>query len=664
MKIGQNYFRLIMLVLSVLFFVTISAQEQLSNLPTFYINTDNNIKVTSKDTYIKASLTIKSTDETEQLTNFVTEIRGRGNSTWNMVKKPYRIKLDKKTKLLNLPAKEKSWVLLANYADKTLMRNAVALKISEMIGLDFTPSVRFIDVVLNGEFLGNYMVSDQVQVAGEYRVPVEEQEITATELPYISGGYLLEIDGFAASEPKWFTTPKALKITIKYPNDDEINSAQENYIKNYINTFENVLFSSNFKDPDKGYRAWVDIKTLVNWYIACELTGNSDSFWSTYIYKKYDDPKIYFGPMWDYDIAFNNDNRLGDATRKLMRNYAHNPRTWIERMWQDEWFQQAVNERWIELKNDGLENKLINYIDETSVLLQSSQQLNFEKWNILDRRVYREQYLFNTYDKGVEYLKSYVKDRISFLTQSFASSVPEKPSEAFIAEDYYYMIMNKKTNNVITVNDSSLSGDALLSLYSPDANDDTDDSQLWAIKALDGGLFRFVNKNSNMAMAANGRGNALKQVEKNDNDATQKWNILPVLTGNIYGIVNPVSGYSINNEGGRFTEGNPVVEWDNNIYSEDKLNQHWYLQKMEKVETGIGAVQSANAGFRIVNGYVCLTNIPNNSVIEVINMQGCSVITEKNVVGETAFKLPYQGIYMLRIISKNGNYSKKFYYSI
>ena len=109
------------------------------------------------------------------------------------------------------------------------MRNAVAFEVSSFLGMEFTPAVRFVDVVLNGEFMGNYMVSDQVEVA-KGRVPVEEQETTDTEEPAITGGYLIELDGFASSEPVWFQTPKGLKVKVKYPKDDEINMKQRDIL--------------------------------------------------------------------------------------------------------------------------------------------------------------------------------------------------------------------------------------------------------------------------------------------------------------------------------------------------------------------------------------------------------------------------------------------------
>jgi len=556
------------------------AQSQLTNLPSVYITTVNNQAVADKVTWVPANITVVSADTAQQL-NMLTEIRGRGNSTWNLAKKPYRIKLDSKMHLLNLPAKDKNWVLLANYADKTLMRNAVAYKIGQILGFPFTPSVGFVDLTLNGSFLGNYIVADQIEV-GANRVDIDKQDSTDTTEPNITGGYLLEIDGFANTEPVWFATGKGLKITVKSPDSDIINQTQIDYIKNYITNFETILFSSNFKEPVTGYRTKVDTASLVNWYIACELTGNPDSFWSTYIYKKRLDDKLYFGPMWDYDIAFNNDNRLGDITQKLMRQYAFNPRTWIEQMWLDEWFRQAVWRRWKEITANNLQGTLNTYINDTRALLDQSQQLNFNKWNILNTRVYRENYLFTTYDGGVDYLKTFIGNRINYLNSALLYTEPVKPSEPFVASNYYYMVMNKKTNNAIDVTQNSVASNANLVMWEPVEDDN---AQLWEIRQVNDSLYRFVNKNSGLAMAGNGKSINLIQIPLNDADNSQKWKIKPVGTGNIYGIVNQKSGYSINNSGGSFANGTSVIEYTNNISGSE--NQQWYIQKINQITTGL-----------------------------------------------------------------------------
>ena len=182
----------------------------------------------------------------------------------------------------------------------------------------------------------------------------------------------------------------------------------------YTQEMENALFSSNFTNPETGWRKYVDEASLVDWYIACELFGNSDSWWSTYMYKERGEI-FKLGPLWDFDIAFNNDDRLGDATTKFMRTYAHDPKTWIARWWQDPTFVSAVKARWGELRARGLKSFMNNYIVEASELLDESQKNNFQVWNILWSKVYRELAARGSYEAEVNFLKQYVLDRISFL---------------------------------------------------------------------------------------------------------------------------------------------------------------------------------------------------------------------------------------------------------
>ncbi|MDR0542374.1 MAG: CotH kinase family protein [Dysgonamonadaceae bacterium] len=570
-------------VISILFLALLTngmlAQQQLTNLPALYITTANAALVHDKETWVPGHIRVLSSDASENL-DMDLEIRGRGNSTWNLAKKPYRIKLASKTKLLNLPAKQKNWVLLANHADKTLIRNAVSFKISEMLGFEYTPPTRFVDVYLNGQFLGNYHITDQIEVASK-RVPVEEQDTTVTALPDLAGGYLVEIDGFADSEPVKFTTTKAMKVTVKYPKSDEINNAQLNYIRNVIQNFEDALFSSGFADPNTGYRSLADTASLINWYIASELTGDPDCFWSTYIYKKRTSDKLFFGPLWDKDIAFNNCNRIGEATQKLMRENAFNPRTWIQRLWEDEWFRAAVNRRWIEFKNgDNLETALLAYIAELNTLLAQSQQQNFTRWNVLNTRVYNELQLFPTYAGGINFLKNYITQRIAFLTESFAGTQPVLPSQPFVAENFYYRIINEGSNNAIDVQDNSLLDGANLVMWSPIQENL---SQLWSIVPLANGQYQFLNMHSGLAMQGNGRSNSLTQTAPDIAMASQRWKITPVLTGNIYGLENVATNYSANNSGGSAANGTALIEYDNNITLADKRNQHWYIDKVMEI---------------------------------------------------------------------------------
>src|SRR5690606_25699190 len=225
---------------------------------------------------------------------------GRGNSTWGMPKKPYRIKLTDKAGLLGMPA-DKSWALIANYGDQSLLRNDIAFELSRRLELAYTPRQQYVELFLNGEYQGNYTLTEHIKESKDH-IQIDED----------NGGFILEQDGYAYQEPVFFTTPLDVPITVKFPDEDDITNDELNYIKNHYTAFENRLFSENFSDPNEGYQPYFDLPSFVNYYLVNEICGNTDMVWSMRMFKKSDeDQKIYTGPVWDFDLAFNNDRRIG-----------------------------------------------------------------------------------------------------------------------------------------------------------------------------------------------------------------------------------------------------------------------------------------------------------------------------------------------------------------
>ena len=172
-----------------------SGHERLTNLPHLYINTKTGLPITSKTDDVWAEMWLVDEND-EVLYEDSLSIRGRGNSTWGLPKKPYRIKFREKKKLLGGDrANAKKWTLLANHADKTLFRNALASYVGDLCGQPFTPAAKFVDFTLNGEYVGTYQISDKIDVRKK-RVNITEQDYPLTEESNITGGYLLEFDGF------------------------------------------------------------------------------------------------------------------------------------------------------------------------------------------------------------------------------------------------------------------------------------------------------------------------------------------------------------------------------------------------------------------------------------------------------------------------------------
>lgn len=581
-----------------------SAEEQypqLSDLPTLYVETEGGVAIPSKkEPYVRATLRLVDGENTTVYDAL--GIRGRGNSTWTLAKKPYRIKFDKKQRFLgDKHANAKSWTLLANHGDKTLMRNAVAAYIGDFAGQPFTAAAEFVDLVVNGTFLGNYQISDQMEIRSK-RVDIVEQDEPATSESNITGGYFLEVDGFAYDEEVYFNTNRGVAITIKSPDDDIINQRQINYIRGYINLFENALFSANFADPTRGYRKYVDEATLASWYISSELTGNVDAFWSTYIYKDRDDPKIYWGPLWDYDIAFNNCNRTGDVSRSLMteRGFGDDlTKLWVKRMWQDPWFANLINDTWRRLVKEGIERHVLDYIDALAARLDRSQALNFSKWKI-NERAYNEIELFDTYGEGVDYLKKFISDHTAYLTAAFATAAASfNPPVPFESDtDYYYTISNRGCGSLVDVD-----GRDGLCIWRLGENRD---SQHWRFVPDGEGYYTIVNRADNRVVADAARlsgssyltGSQLTLADADDSDPRQKWSIAPASgeNGAGYIITNRLTGLAWNNSGGNSDDGNNVISWTSDSNNPSKLTRQWYIGKSVEADSGITDITADDDG--------------------------------------------------------------------
>lgn len=380
-----------------------------TGIPIFHISTSS--PVNSKDVYVKGQLVINPNARFDQEKEPVSmEIKGRGNSTWGMPKKPYRLKLDSKTKILGLPA-AKNWVLLANYADKTLIRTSFAFSLGQMVGADFTPHGIPVEVVMNNQYLGSYLLTEQVEV-NENRVNITELKPENTSIAQITGGYLLELDE-RRDEDFWFETKKKLPFAVKSPK--EINTAQKNYIKTYMQEAEDVIYSSDFADPVKGYAKYINVNSFINWFLVQELLKNQDARnYSSMYYYKNRDGKLGMGPLWDFDLAMGNVD-YSDAINP--RGWWVRNGLWFNRLFQDPAFKQKVRNRWDEIKDKEIAEAFKN-IDKNAAYLEFSQRENFKKWNILNEIVWPNPQVFRSYEGEVKQIKSWLTTRIAWLDEN------------------------------------------------------------------------------------------------------------------------------------------------------------------------------------------------------------------------------------------------------
>lgn len=364
--------------------------------------------------------------------------RLRGNMSANFEKKPYRIKFDRKHNVLDAPAKAKKWTLINNYGDKTLMRNLLAFECSRLLDMPYTPYGRAVDVIMNGEYKGCYQLCDQVEV-GQGRVDKNTQ-------------YFWEIDAYANEEPylSWFYSNHYNPVTIKDPKDDEITEAQHDSIVDYFNLVEDGVYNNDtYKDTVNGWRRLLDAETFLKHFLVGEFSGNTDTYWSTYQYKLKGEDKVYTGPVWDFDLGFNNDNRtypIQDKTNWIFTigSAAGDMKNWVRRVViYDTHTKDELLQLWAAARCNGLTPEhMLALADSLAEEMNASQALNFTRWPMLTQWVHQNPQVAGSYQGEVNVVKTYMQDRIAWIDQKlgFDTTTLGVPGAACIEQSEKVMI--------------------------------------------------------------------------------------------------------------------------------------------------------------------------------------------------------------------------------
>lgn len=392
-------------------------------IPRVYIDTENKAPILNKDNYVTSTVRVEDYDKQyTDGTSFSSAagVKGRGNSTWGMPKKPYRIKLDKKASLLGL-SPDKDWALLANYTDKTLLRNITAFEISRIVGMEWTPTSLSVDFYLNGTYQGVYCLTEHVKVAKD-RLDLNLVTPSDNSGEALTGDYFLELDFHADEENLFKTKLEELPIMFKDPEDP--TSEQFKYVEDFFNTAESVLYSENFKDPENGYKKYIDMESFIQYYIVQELAKNVDGNMrgSCYLALRRNG-KIEQPLVWDFDIAFGNAEHIvsqqGATSVGWDGWYIKTKSPWFDQLFKDPAFVQRLKERWNELKPQL--DELPNYIREHAAGLNDAQQKNFGSlskggagWNI-NEIMWPNFINRGSYSAEVDYLVTFVEKRLDWL---------------------------------------------------------------------------------------------------------------------------------------------------------------------------------------------------------------------------------------------------------
>jgi len=402
---------------------------QVTNIPVVVIHTANSEDILSKESYINGIVSVISNNGKKFFTDSL-DIRGRGNASWEFPKKPYRMKLYNSARLLDFPAKAKNWTLINNYSDKTLMRNLIAFEISKRFRMKYTPAGAPVDVILNGEYKGCYQLCDQVEVK-KNRIDIIEMTKEDVSLPNLSGGYHIEIDAYAYQETSWFESALLkIPVTIKSPKNDEIVKAQSTYIRNCFNQLESTVLGTWYNDPEKGYRSILDLESFLKNFLIGELCGNTDTFWSVNMSKDRGCDKFYTGPVWDFDIAFENDvrtypiNSLSDFIFRTKGSCANGMDAFASRIIDTSLKEQK--DIWREARINGNINaeSLLAFIDSTANVMNESQELNFKRWPILNEYLQQNPVIYGSFAGEVSAVKKFLKDRIVWMDEKMNFTIP------------------------------------------------------------------------------------------------------------------------------------------------------------------------------------------------------------------------------------------------
>lgn len=384
-------------------------------LPSIYIETE--AADITKEEYIPTNITIKDQNNTIITDVLPGKVKGRGNSTWKYLgnKKPYKIKFEKKQNLFSM-GNCKSYVLLSNQLDTTLIRNELAFYLASGLGLEYTPKYQQVHLYMNNKYMGVYLLCQQIDT-GSAGIDIETKDGNSIT-NNVDVGYFLEFGG-AVNHKDFVLHPvkdstynwsDIFAAEIKYPDEQEITTTRLAYISQYMEQLNSAIL---LKSWDK-INELADIDSIVNYFLVYEILLNGDMGWSTYLYKPAGQ-KIHFGPVWDFDQSSGSSTFGSTAVKGFDVPTGSNNR-WFLSLIEIPEFMNLLTERYNEMYD--FIHSIPERIDYLSDYYKYDFSFNFIRWDILGKNRWRipdELINLNTYEENIQYLKSWITARISWL---------------------------------------------------------------------------------------------------------------------------------------------------------------------------------------------------------------------------------------------------------
>ncbi len=418
-----------------------------SNLPIVVINTpagedipdEPKITADMKIIFNGNGLINKVTDPGNIYTGKVgIEIRGRYSAS--LPQKPYGFETrDNAGNNLNVPIlgmpEENDWILTANYNDKAFLRNYLAFELFRKMG-HYAPRTVYCEVVLNDQYEGIYLLGEKIK-QDKNRVNIAELNPGENGGDDLTGGYIFVNDYYNSSN-SWLSAYSPINrpgtdVYFVYfdPKPDDLTTIQRTYLKDFVDSFEKILYSPGFKYRSSGYRAYLDVNSFVDYFIIGELSRNVDAYKKSRFFfkdKNSNGGLICSGPPWDFDwawkditencIHFNQTDGSGWAYRVNDCNNWPVPPSWEVRLMEDDAFADQIHERYFLLRKTILSEVYLNHIiDSVAVLLNEAQERHYQKWDILGINVGTPEYgeQPETFTGEIEKFKSWIYRRLTWL---------------------------------------------------------------------------------------------------------------------------------------------------------------------------------------------------------------------------------------------------------
>lgn len=373
-----------------------------AGVPRVVIETEYRQAINDRETEIPAKLQIWGENESESEIMDLT-IRGRGNTSWTDVpKKSYKIEFEKKQSVLGMP-KDKDWALIANYYDKSLMRNFISYRLSAALGAYYAPRCEFAELYLNGKYLGVYLLTETIKI-GKNRVNIPNDDYS----------YIVEVDGkYKTGEQVVFSDVltengkgKAFRIHDPKNASDEILDTVLKHIENFEMFLKTIETGKNNKIDE-----WIDVEEAVKHYWVQELAKNPDANFYTSVYFTWcKGEKIKMGPVWDFDLAYGNhdDESVNLIEGWRVRNY------WHYYLFRDSKTQEQIKKIWKD--NYAVIASVADSIEAACARLEKVSSNNFKRWDILkkvDDKIFSKSY--SSYKEVVDDLKEWIIKRMEWI---------------------------------------------------------------------------------------------------------------------------------------------------------------------------------------------------------------------------------------------------------